>query len=117
MVLATGTRHVDEAQLGGVATSGCPSLSSLRLTEKPGDVGRHHDLAHAPVAALVGGAGEQAQPVGLRAVGDVELRAVDDPLVAVADGPGAQAGHVGAGVGLGDGDGGHHLAARSPGAR
>ena len=92
-------------------STGCPSLSSLRLTEKPGDVGRHDDLAHAAVAALVGRAGQQAQPVGLRAVGDVELGAVDDPLVAVAHGAGADAGHVAAGVGLGHRDGGHHLAA------
>jgi hypothetical protein len=36
------------------------------------------------------------------AVGDVGLRAVDDVLVAVADGARLDAGDVGAGVGLGD---------------
>ena len=40
MVLATGTRTSTKRQLGGVARTGCPSLSSLRLTEKPGRVGR-----------------------------------------------------------------------------
>ena len=62
------------------------------------------------VPGIVGGAGQQAEPVGLGAVRDVELGAVDDPLVAVAHGPGADAGDVAAGVGLGDRDGGHDLA-------
>jgi hypothetical protein len=47
---------------------------------------------------------------GGRGVGDVDLAAVDHPLVAVPHRPRLDPGHVGAGVRLGDGDGADHLA-------
>ena len=55
--------------------------------------------------------------VGVDAVGDEGLRAVDHVVVAVADGRGGHAGQVGADAGLGHGDGGDQLAradAREP---
>ena len=110
MVLATGTRtSVNESS--AVSLDHMPSFSSLRDTDHAGDVGRHHDERHAAGAGVVRGAGQQAEPVGLGAVGDVELGAVDDPLVPVAHGPGPDAGHVAAGVGLGHRNGGDDLAA------
>ena len=57
------------------------------------------------------GAHEQAQPVGLHAVGNVQLAAVDDPLIPIANGARLDRRHVGTRVGFGDGHGGNHLAA------
>ncbi len=64
------------------------------------------------MATLIGGPRQQAQPIGLHAVGDVELGAVDDPLVTIPNGASAQSRNVTAGVGLGHRDRGHHLAAQ-----
>ena len=60
------------------------------------------------------GLGDEHDEVGAVAVGDVGLRAVDDPLVAVAHGARADAGDVGAGVGLGDPEAGDLRRPRSP---
>ena len=114
IVLLTGTRaSVNDSS--AVSEDLLPSLRSLRLTEKPGVSGREHDLRHAAVAGLAGGPGEQAQPVRLGAVGDVQLRPVDHPVVAVAFRAGPDARHVRAGVGLGDRDRGNKLAAQRRG--
>ena len=109
MVWSTGTRRPVERQLGGVRAA-VAELVELAGHAHAGRGRRDDDLADATRAALVGGAGEQAEPVGLDAVGDVELRPVDHPLVAVADRAGLQAGDVGAGVGLGHRDRADHLA-------
>jgi hypothetical protein len=53
------------------------------------------------VAGVLVGLGVDRVPVGVAAVGDEALRAVDDVLVALADGGRAHARDVGAGVGLG----------------
>ena len=58
----------------------------------------------------VAGVGEQADPVGLRAVGDPHLAAVDDVVVAVGARVGLDRGDVGAGAGLGDADAGDRIA-------
>ncbi len=114
IVLRTGTRaSVNDSS--AVSEDLLPSLRSLRLTEKPGVDGREHDLRHAPVATLAGRPGEQAQPVRLGAVGDVQLRPVDHPVVAVAFRAGPDAGHVRAGVGLGHRDRGDQFAAQRRG--
>ncbi len=60
--------------------------------------------------ALRIGLGGDAVEVGVDAVGDEHLGAVEDEIVAVAAGGGADALHVGAGVGLGDADGGDGVA-------
>ncbi len=102
--------HVLEHELGGVAGA-VAHLGDLPADAEAGSGRRHDDHRHAGVAALVARAREQAEPVGLRAVGDPHLAAVDDPVVAVAHGAGADAGDVAAGVGLGHRDGADHLAA------
>src|SRR5690606_18837449 len=57
------------------------------------------------------GPGDEVAPVGRRGAGGPDLLAVDDPVVAVAHGPGADAGDVGAGVRLAHADAPH----RGPG--
>ena len=74
-------------------------------------VGRDDDLGEAAVARRRVGDREEAEPVGGGGVRDVHLRAVQDPVVAVAHGAGLDAGHVGAGARLGDRDRCHLLAA------
>jgi hypothetical protein len=81
-----------------------------QLVAEAGRVGGHDDLGEAAVARLGVGDGQQTHPVRRGGVGDVDLGAVDHPLVAVAHGAGLDAGHVGPRVGLGDGDGAHHFA-------
>ncbi len=58
------------------------------------------------MAGLLVGLRVDREPVGVAAVGDEALGAVDDVLVALADGGRAHAGDVGAGVGLGQAEGG-----------
>ena len=64
-----------------------------------------------PAAAVVGGAAEQAVEVGLAAVGDPGLGAVDDVVVAVAHRAGDQRGGVRAGLRLGQAVAAEQLAA------
>jgi hypothetical protein len=59
----------------------------------------------------VAGVGEQAHPVGLRAVGGPHLAAVDHPVAAVAARRGLDRGDVRAGAHLGDAEAGDVLAA------
>jgi hypothetical protein len=61
-------------------------------------------------AAPFRGVGQQAAPVGLHAVGDPHLRAVDDVVVAVLLGAGLEGCHVGAAPGFADPDAAHHVA-------
>ncbi len=60
--------------------------------------------------AAVRGIRETAHPVGLRAVGDPELAAIDDVVAAILAGRRADRGDVGAGAGLGHADARHHFA-------
>ena len=70
-----------------------------------GRVHRDHEHGDALVLGHVGiGAGGQPDVVGVAGQAGEDLRAVDDVLVAVADGPGGQRGQVGARVGLGVAD-------------
>ena len=73
-----------------------------------GGAGRDDEGGLAPGAELGLDRGDDDVHVGDAAVGDPGLGAVDDPLVLglVVDGPGAEGGDVGAGVGLGDAEGG-----------
>ena len=111
--LPDGVRHrhpaVVEGQLCGVGAAHT-QLVELATDREPGGVGRDDDLRHTPVAALVGGPGEQAQPVRLGTAGDPHLGAVDDPFVAILHRPRTDPRHVGSGIGLRDRNGGHHLA-------
>ena len=56
------------------------------------------------------GAGDQVAPVGVGGAGGPHLLPVEHPVVAVALGPGAQRGHVAAGVGLAHADAPHRRA-------
>src|SRR4051794_35935147 len=61
----------------------------------------HEEGGDAAMAGVGVGLGVDREPVGVAAVGDEALRAVDDVLVALAHGAGAHARDVGAGIGLG----------------
>ena len=75
-------------------------------------IGLDDEGAHAPVLAV--GHREHDVEVGDAGVRDPVLGAVDDPLVAVADGGRAHRGGVGAGLGLAQREGGRPLAGRAP---
>ena len=87
-----------------------PSLSSLRATLTPlvfiGTQISDLFLCAGPSR----GVGEQAHPVGLGAVGDPHLAAVDDVVVAVLARRGLDRGDVGAGADLGHADAGDVVA-------
>jgi hypothetical protein len=79
------------------------ALSELVLLLVNDDTGvaRDDEGRDAAVAGVLVGLRVDRVPVGVRAVGDEALGAVDDVLVALLDGGGAHARDVGAGVGLG----------------
>jgi hypothetical protein len=87
-----------------------PSFSSFFSRITPGQVHVDEEQREAVVAGVGVGLGDEHDEVGAVAVGDVGLRAVDDPLVAVAHRARLDAGDVGAGVGLGDAEAGDLLA-------
>ena len=87
-----------------------PSLSSLRAIVDALGLHRHADQRLVLVHRAVGGVGQQTDPVGLRAVGDPHLVAVDDVVGAVLAGAGLDGGDVGAGAHLGHTDARHHVA-------
>src|SRR5207342_831828 len=74
-----------------------------------GKVGVDDEGADAAVPALGIGLGVDREVVGIGAVGDEALGAADDVLVALLDGAGFHPGDVGAGVGLGQAEGGELL--------
>ena len=80
-----------------------PFSISMRCTSMPGLVDREHEhgeaavLRHVPV-----GAGQAQAPVRPPGAGGPDLRPVEHPLVAVADGRGQRAGDVGAAARLGE---------------
>ena len=79
-----------------------PSLSSFLPCERPGVSFSHDERGLAAVAELGVDGGDDDGDVGDAAVGDEDLGAVEDPLVAVELRGGAQRLDVGAGAGLGD---------------
>ena len=110
-----GTRHVVEDHLAGVRGPDAHLLELLTGRE-PGRPGRDDEAGLAPRPETRVDRGHHHVHVGDPAVGDPGLGAVDDPLVLglVVDGPGAQRAHVGAGVGLGHGEGGQLDLVRRP---
>ena len=74
----------------------------------------HHDQALVVVLATVrsglAGVGEQAHPVGLQAVGDPHFFAVDDVVVTILLGEGAQRRHIAARARFAHSDAAHHVA-------
>src|SRR6185437_715132 len=71
---------------------------------------RHADQRLVAVDRALAGIGEEAHPIGLRAVGGPHLAAVDDVVAAVLPGPRPDAGDVRAGAGLGDAEAGDIVA-------
>ena len=104
---ASGHADVVEDDLAGVRGPDAHLLELLARAEARG-AGRDDEAGLAPGAELGVHRGHDHVDVGDPAVGDPGLGAVDDPLVLglVVDGPGAQRADVGAGVGLGDAEGG-----------
>ena len=105
-----GHAHVLEGEQRGVRRVHA-ELLELLLADHAGRVHVDEEEREAVVAGVRVGLRHEHDEVGPVAVGDVGLRAVDDPLVAVAHGARLDAGHVGAGVGLGDAEAGDLLAA------
>ena len=96
----SGTADVGEVDLVELGVAG-------HLAQRPdldaGGVHVDHEVGEALVLLGLGiGAGEDHAEAGGVGQGRPDLLAVEDPLVAVALGPGRQAGHVGSGAGLGE---------------
>ena len=88
-----------------------PPTVTIGVHENPGDeVGTRK--IEMPLCLGASGSVRHGQPdvVGLVGAAGEDLVAVDEPLVAVAHGPGSQRGEVGAGTGLGVADGAVDLA-------
>ena len=100
--------HVVEEQLRGVAAVHADLVDLL--PRDAGRVHRHHDQALVLVRRAVAGVGQQAAPVGLHAVGDPHLAAVDDVVAAIAARRGLHRRHVAAAAGLADAQAGDHVA-------
>ncbi len=100
--------HVVEEQLRGVAAVHADLVDLL--ARDAGRVHRHHDQALVLVRRAVAGVGQQAAPVGLHAVGDPHLGAVDHVVVTVAARAGLHRGHVAAAARLADPQAGDHVA-------
>ncbi len=104
-----GHAHVLEGEQRGVRRVHA-ELLELLLADHPGRVHVDQEQREAVVARVGVGLGHEHDEVGAVPVGDVGLRAVDHPLVAVAHRARLDAGHVGPGVGLGDPQAGDLLA-------
>ena len=112
--LATGT-CTSVKNSSAVSWACRPTLSRLRPRSKP-SMPRSSTSRLMPVWRCVGSVFDRGDhEVGVDAVGDERLRAVDDVVVAVADRRRAHRREVGADAGLGHGDGGDQLARRDAG--
>ena len=99
-----------EDKLGGGAAADTHLL--LLLADAEARVGLLDDEgADALGAEALVGHGDDDEHVGVAAVGDENLAAVEHPVVTVLDGDGLLAGGVGTGVGLGEAEGADPLAA------
>ncbi len=99
-----------EDKLGGGAAADTHLL--LLLADAEARVGLLDDEgADALGAEALVGHGDDDEHVGVGAVGDENLAAVEHPVVTVLDGDGLLAGGVGTGVGLGETEGANPLAA------
>ena len=92
-----------------------PVMSRIGLTVRRGSACRPRARTGPRGAGRRGRCGDEVAPVGRGGAGGPDLLAVDHPLVAVALGPGADAGHVRAGVGLAHADAPHRRAGDDPG--
>ena len=107
--------HVGERQLGGVLRVQAQLVEvAAALEAGHAALEDHQRHAAAPVVRVVAGLDRGDHEIGVDAVGDERLRAVDDVAVAVALGAGAHAGEVGSRAGLGHRDRGDELARDDP---
>src|SRR5215218_7586135 len=94
--------HLDVVERDRRGVGGTLSELVLLLVDRHAvEVAIYDERGHAAVAGLLVGLGVDRVVVGVRAVGDEALRAVDDVLVTLLDGRRLHAGDVGAGVRLG----------------
>ncbi len=95
--------HVGVDDLAEVPVAG--HVGDGRDRRRPGVCRSTIELGQPGVGRRVGvGAGDEVAPVGVGRAARPDLGAVDDPVVAVALGPGADRRHVAAGVGLAHAD-------------
>ena len=90
-VFDTGTRT--SSKTSSPVSEGVIPIFLIATDRESGRVGRNDDLTHPHVPALVAGAREQANPVGLCSAGDPHLGPVDHPIVAVANSAGLDKPH------------------------
>ena len=113
---AAGHRARREGELRGVLGVH-PDLLQVAAALEAGHAALDDEQADAVVARVGVGPGGDDHQVGQDAVGDEGLLAVEDPVVAVADGGGPDALQVAAGSGLGHRDRGDDLAGAVPGSQ
>ena len=107
--IVPGHAAILEEQFGGVGRM-LADLVEIAPALEPGGPGIDQDQA-GPLGALAGiGLGDHDHAIGVLAVGDVSLGAVDHPVVAFERGGGADALQIAARARLGHGDGGDHVA-------
>ena len=104
-------RDILEEQLRGVGGIEAELLELAAAAETRRVGGFHHHQRDALGALLRIGLGDDDDQVGVLAVGDEGLRAVEQVAVALLHRRGADVLQVGAGAGLAHGDGADHLAA------
>jgi hypothetical protein len=101
--------HIVEENLRGIGRAHAHLVEFARDLDALG-LHRHADQRLVAVLRPVAGVGEQADPVGLDAVGDPHLAAVDDVIVAIGARMGFDRRHVRSGARLGDTDARHRIA-------
>ena len=104
-----------EEQFGGVGGVEAELLQLAAAAEAWRIGGLHHHQRDALGAFLRVGLGDNDNEIGVLAVGDEGLRAVEHVAVAGFSRGGAHALQIGTGAGLGHGDGADHLAAHKLG--
>jgi hypothetical protein len=102
--LASRHAHIVEEQLRGVLRLQPHLVELAAAAEALCTIGLHQQQAHALGPGLAFGLGHHDDQVGVLAVGDEGLGAVDQIVIAVAAGEGAHGLQVGAGAGLGHRD-------------
>ena len=109
MRLRFGTLHALEENLRRVGRAHA-ELVELARNRDALRFHRHADQRFVAMFGTVAGIGEQAHPIGLSAIGDPHLAAIDDVIVAVRSRVGFDLGDVGAGAGFRHADAGDHIA-------
>ena len=107
--IALRDAHAVKMQLRGIGRIHAGFLELARHLN-PFALHRHADQGLVAVMRTLRGIGQQADPVGLRAVGGPHLAAIDDVIVAILAGNGPDRCHIRSGTNFGDAKAGHILA-------